>query len=69
MDKWSHTQKIDCDHLPFNYKSCHVYGHFARNCSKMQENGDENKKKKECHQVAKNGKQIQNNKNQNSKQT
>ena len=34
MDKWTHSQKVDYDQLPFKCKIFHDYGHFARYCPK-----------------------------------
>ena len=29
---WSHFQELDYELLPFRFRFCHEYGHFARNC-------------------------------------
>lgn len=33
---WMHCQKLDYEHIPFKWKICHDYGHFARDCKKAQ---------------------------------
>lgn len=40
----THVQKLDYEQLPFKCRKCHVYGHFARDCSS---NGVEEKWKEE----------------------
>jgi len=34
---WSHIQELDYEQIPFKCISCHVYGHFAKNCPKLSE--------------------------------
>ena len=34
MAYWSHIQELDYEQLPFKFRHCHGYGHFARNCKK-----------------------------------
>ena len=46
VDSWMHIQREYYDQLLFKCKSCHEYGHFAKNCSKIQEKEMEKGKKK-----------------------
>ena len=56
MDKWTHSQKLDYDQLPFKWKTYHDYGHFARYCPKKKESEEEKEQGQDLHQVAKKGK-------------
>jgi len=37
IGNWSHIQELDYEQIPFKCNSCHVYGHFAKNCPKLAE--------------------------------
>lgn len=41
---WSHIQELDYERLPFKFRHCHGYGHFARNCKKKIEEETEKDK-------------------------
>lgn len=36
LDKLKHVQKLDYKQLSFKCKTCHEYGHFAKDCKKNQ---------------------------------
>ena len=42
---WQHYQQLDYEQLPFKCRHCHEYGHFQRNCPKIQESTKERGKK------------------------
>lgn len=38
VDQWTYIQQLDYEQIPFKYKVCHEYSHFANRCPKKQEN-------------------------------
>jgi hypothetical protein len=56
LDKWTYLQEVDYEKLPFKYKACHEYGHFAKKFphnksyppeERVQEQWKQRKRKKE----------------------
>ena len=37
IDGWYHLQTVDYEKIPFKWKYCHEYGHFAKTCLKKPE--------------------------------
>jgi hypothetical protein len=37
LDDWTHIKKLDYEQIPFKFKMCQEYGHFARNCPKNKQ--------------------------------
>jgi hypothetical protein len=60
VGSWTHYQKLDYEHLPFKCRNCQEYGHFQRNCPKLQTSGTE---EAEGWQKVKRGKNSQSIKN------
>jgi hypothetical protein len=60
VGSWTHYQKLDYEHLPFKCRNCQEYGHFQRNCPKLQASGTEDA---EGWQKVRRGKNSQNTKN------
>lgn len=44
LDNWKHTQILDYEQLPYKFKTCHEYGHFAKHFKNTQQNPDQNNK-------------------------
>ena len=42
--EWTHIQELDYEQLPFKWRHCHGYGHFARHCKKKEGEESENAK-------------------------
>jgi hypothetical protein len=36
LDNWTYIHQVDNEQLPFKYKACHEYGHFAKNYTKIK---------------------------------
>ena len=37
IDGWTHLQTVDYEQIPFKWKYCHEYGHFAKSCPNKPE--------------------------------